>query len=151
MKEKIKNHILVILMYTTVFLTGVSGSYLYRFMQQEKEYILYIGLNDKDTYEPRITTEEAKELVSAICTQYADGYTLLEAEGAWVDEKEILTNENTLVYFFRGADRSAVDRIMDEVIKNLNQNAIILEERSSSYTFYYGKQEYGDYYDKNRE
>lgn len=149
MKEKLKNHALVLLMYTTVFLTGVSGSYLYRCMQQEKEYVLYIGLNDKDSYEQHIATGEAKQLVNAICMQYVDGYTLMEAEGAWVDEQNIPTGENSLVYFFREADRDAVNRIMDEVIKALNQNAVLLEERDSSYTFYYGKQE--RYYDENRE
>lgn len=139
MKEKNKKHLLVLMMCMIVFITGIAGSYLYRCLQQEKEYVLYIGLNDKDTYEQLIETQVAKQLVSAICTRYVDGFTLMEAEGAWVDENKILTSENTLIYFFREADKDEVEQIMDEVMKILNQNSIMLEERSSSYTFYYGR------------
>lgn len=46
---------------------------------QEKEYVLYIGLNDKDTYEQCIETEEVKGLACAICIQYVDGHTLMVA------------------------------------------------------------------------
>lgn len=37
---------------------------------QEKEYILYIGLNDKDEYRQIISTEEAQEIINAICNDF---------------------------------------------------------------------------------
>lgn len=109
-------------------------------LEEAPEYTLYIGLNDKDEYCQLISTEEAKAIVDAICIQYVDGYTVMEARGAWADEKNILTQENTLVYYFREADEESLREIMNEVIEVLNQNTILLEKRTVSYT-YYGEEE----------
>lgn len=105
-------------------------------MEEAQEYTLYIGLNDKDEYRQLISTKEAKEIIDAICVEYVDGYTVTEAGGAWVDEKNTLTQENTLVYHFREADEEALKEIMDKVIAALNQNTILVEEQKVFYTYY---------------
>lgn len=106
--------------------------------QTDREYVLYIGLNDKDTYRQIIPTGEAIERIDTICVRYVDGYTLTEAQGGWVDEKGVMTQENTLVYYFRGADETEIKRIMDEVLRELNQNSILLEEKTVNYAYYSG-------------
>jgi len=106
---------------------------------ENAQYILYIGTNDKDTYEQIIPTDEAREIVNAICAKYVDGYTSDVCEGGWVDEKNILTEENTLVYTINGADETAIISIMDEVLTALNQNAVLAERRDVSSVFYRGK------------
>ena len=116
-------------------------------LEETSEYILYIGLNDKDEYRQLISTEEAKAIVDAICIQYVDGYTVMEARGAWADEKNILTQENTLVYYFRDADEESLREIMNEVIKVLNQNTILLEKQTAGYMYYDGEGE--AVYDEN--
>lgn len=108
-------------------------------LEEAPEYTLYIGLNDKDTYCQLISVEEAREIVDAICIRYVDGYTVMEAKGAWVDEKNILTQENTLVYLFREVDEESLKEIMNEIIKALNQNTILLEKQTAAY-IYYGKE-----------
>lgn len=108
-------------------------------LEEASKYTLYIGLNDKDEYNQLISTEEAKEIVDAICLQYVDGYTVMEAKGAWADEKDILTQENTLVYYFREADEASLREIMNEVIEVLNQNTILLEKQTVGYTYYSGE------------
>ena len=62
-----------------------EGSMLTEQMETGKKYVLYIGTNDKDTYEQVISTEEAREIVNEICIKYVDGYTASEAKGGWVD------------------------------------------------------------------
>ncbi|MBR0377646.1 MAG: hypothetical protein IJI04_04430 [Lachnospiraceae bacterium] len=52
-----------------------------------KQYVMYVGTNDKDTYQPEHTNEEARDIVDEICLKYFEGYTLQEAIGSWVDEK----------------------------------------------------------------
>jgi len=106
---------------------------------ENAQYILYIGTNDKDTYEQIIPTDEAREIVNSICAKYVDGYTSDVCEGGWVDEKNILTQENTLVYTINGADETAIISIMDDVLTALNQNAILVERRDVSGVFYHGK------------
>ena len=103
------------------------------------KYVLYIGLNDKDTYSQIIPTEEAKNTVNEICVKYVGGYTVYEAKGGWNDETGTLTEENTLVYHLNGVEEQDVISIMDEVLKALNQNSILLERYDLSYTYYNGK------------
>lgn len=100
------------------------------------KYVLYIGLNDKDTYSQIISAEEAKKIVNGICTKYVDGYTVTEANGGWVDETGTLTEEMSLVYTLSNVEESDVVSIMDEVITALNQNSILVERQDLSYTYY---------------
>ena len=102
------------------------------------QYTLYIGTNDKDTYEQKIPTEKAVEIVNGICAKYAEGWTMNYAEGGWVDENDILTQENTLVYTFAYTEEEVILSIMDEVLTALNQNAILVERRDFSSVFYGG-------------
>ena len=103
------------------------------------QYVLYIGTNDKDTYEQIIPTDEATEIVNNICAKYVEGYTVSDAKGGWVDENGVLTQENTLVYIISYADEADVTAIMDEVLTALNQNSILIERRNISSAFYNGK------------
>jgi len=102
------------------------------------QYVLYIGMNDKDTYEQIIPTDEVVEIVNAICAKHVGGWTMKHARGGWVDEKDVLTQENTLVYFIAWASESDVIAIMDEVLVALNQNSILIERRDISSVFYRG-------------
>ena len=105
------------------------------------QYVLHIGLNDKDTYEQIIPTDEAVNIVNAICAKYISGWTSSHARGGWIDEKAVLTQENTLVYFIAHAAEADVIAIMDEVLVALNQNAILVERRNVSSAFYRGRSE----------
>jgi hypothetical protein len=103
------------------------------------KYVLYIGLNDKDTYDQLIPTGEAKAIVNDICVKYMDGYTVSESNGGWVDETGTLTEETTLVYTLSGADESDVIQMMDDVLEALNQNSILVERQDLRCTYYSGK------------
>jgi hypothetical protein len=105
---------------------------------ESSSYTLYIGLNDKDSYEQIIPTETAQSIVNEISAKDVDGYTSDEAKGAWFDESDVLTEESTLVYTFIDVEESAVVAIMDEVLAALNQNSILLEKNSVLRLYYYG-------------
>lgn len=113
-----------------------EGSMLTEQMETGKKYVLYIGTNDKDTYEQVISTEEAREIVNEICIKYVDGYTASEAKGGWVDETDTLTQENTLVYAFYEVTEEQLVNIMEEILEALNQNAILVEKQEAIYTYY---------------
>lgn len=116
-----------------------SGS-LFNEETVETEYWMYIGLNDRDTYRQEIATEEAKVRLSRICATYVDGYTMFEAFGGWVDEQGVLTEELTLVCVFREATEEQMQAIMEEVLADFNQNAVLLERRSADAAFYNGNE-----------
>ena len=103
------------------------------------QYVMYVGTNDKDTYQPEHSQEEAREIVDQVCLKYFDGYTLQEATGAWTDETGEITHEYTLVCYFDDADKATVYRAADEVIEALNQNTVLIEEDEIFIDFYGGK------------
>ena len=109
-------------------------------VQQEsgtKQYVMYVGTNDKDTYKLEMTEAEAKDIVDRICLKYfPDGYTLQEATGAWTDETNKITHEYTLVCYFDGADIETVHKAADELIEKLNQNSVLIEEDTISIDYY---------------
>ena len=41
------------------------------------KYTLYLGLNDKDTYEQKTSTEDAIDKANKICAAHSGGYTQL--------------------------------------------------------------------------
>ncbi|MCR5121991.1 MAG: hypothetical protein K6B74_06185, partial [Ruminococcus sp.] len=92
------------------------------------QYVMYIGTNDKDTYKPEHTQDEAMKIVDEICLKYFDGYTLQEATGSWKDEKDIITHEYTIVCYFDDADKKTVYQAADDIIAALNQNTVLIEE-----------------------
>lgn len=127
----------VIVLY--LFQNPLSASSAFPESEPTMRYTLYIGTNDQDTYTQLISLEEAKETVNEICGKYVEGYTVTEAEGGWVDETGTLTEEETLVYSFTGISEEALTSIMDEVLKELNQNSILVETSNVYHRYYYGK------------
>ena len=101
------------------------------------QYVLYIGLNDRYTYEQIIPTDKALEIVNEIFVRHVGGYTVHHAFGGWLDEYGVFTQENTLVYTILYASREQIYAIMDEVLVALNQNSILVERRVT-YSFFYG-------------
>lgn len=106
--------------------------------QTGEKYLLYIGLNDKDTYRQEKSTDEARDIIDSICVKYTDGYTVFEATGGWTDETDAFTSENTLVYAFYDISKEQLIKIMDEVLTQLNQNSILVETQKVCYTYYFG-------------
>ena len=134
------NTLAVVFIMLYIFIPSDSDGGVLGFESAENgQYILYIGTNDKDTYEQIIPTDEAVEIVNGICAKYAEGWTMNHATGGWVDEKDVLTQENTLVYTFAYIKESDIATIMDEILTALNQNAILVERRDVSSVFYGGR------------
>ena len=104
------------------------------------QYVMYIGTNDKDTYKPKFTNEEAFEIVDKICLKYFEGYTIQEATGSWIDEKNNPTHEYTIVCIFDDADRDMVYKTADEILEVLNQNTVLIETSEITIDYYSGIQ-----------
>lgn len=100
------------------------------------KYTMYVGLNDKDTYEQIIPTDEAKSVIDRICLRYVDGYTIQDANGVWADETGKSTHENTIVCYFSDTDSDTIYKIADEIIENLNQNTVLIETNHVETDFY---------------
>lgn len=102
------------------------------------KYTMYVGLNDKDTYTQLVPTEEAERKVSSIALKHVDGFTAFSAKGAYKDDKGVITNENSLVFEFYSVTEEQMRAVVDEVLKELNQNSVLIEKKKVNSKFYEG-------------
>ncbi len=116
-----------------------SDKFLGEDIEKTTKYTLYIGTNDKDTYSQLIPLDKAKDIVNNICIKYTGGYTQYDVKGAWADEKNNITNEDTLVYELYDISEEQLKNIMDETLEKLNQNSILMEINDSEHIYYDGK------------
>ena len=107
----------------------------------DTEYVMYVGTNDKDTYQLEITLEEARIIVhNTMMDHFPDGFTMHDATGVWRDEKKVVTLEYSFVCILEKAEKSEVYKAADELLIALNQSTIlVVENYASSVNFYTGK------------
>ena len=107
----------------------------------ETEFTMYVGTNDKETYQLEMTKEEAKNIVhNTLMDHFSDGFTMHEADGVWRDEKNVVTLEYTFVCVLEKVERKEVYLAADELLVALNQSTIlVVENAAKSVNFYQGK------------
>ena len=105
---------------------------------EQTKYVLYIGTNDKDTYQQEIPYDECVQKVTETCTRYVGGCTLSEANGYWTDDSGEITKEQSIECILEDVTEEQVHQIADEVLKELNQNSILIETQGVTSEFYAG-------------
>lgn len=108
--------------------------------KRDIEYTMYVGTNDKETYQLEMTKEEAKAIVhNTLMDHFSDGFTMYEANGVWRDEQRVITLEYTFVCVLEKVDRTEVYKTVDELLVSLNQSTILVVENDAySVNFYQG-------------
>ncbi len=102
------------------------------------KFTLYIGTIDRDAHSQIIPTSEAIEIVNRICAKHVKGYTVIDAEGGWIDEDGAFLQENTLIYIFLDTSKEHLIPFMEEACAALNQNSILVESNGITGTFLRG-------------
>ncbi len=102
------------------------------------QYVMYIGTNDKDTNEPYGTAEEAKSKVDEVLTKYFEGFTIQEANGGWVNDDGSVAHEYTVVVLLSDTTLDMVHQASDDLIKEFNQSAILIQANETTTEFYSG-------------
>lgn len=92
-----------------------------------EKFILYVGLNDKDTKMQKINTLEAYKIVNNIVMQYTNGATIYEANGIYKHNDGKIVIEKTLRIELMFIDREIVNKIIDILKRVLNQESIVLQ------------------------
>lgn len=94
-----------------------------------EKYTLYVGLNDKDKKVQLISTLEAYKICNNILLQYTDGATIFEANGIYKHEDGDFTIEKTLRIELLLTTKTIVDKIVADLKKALNQEAIVIQRQ----------------------
>ena len=106
---------------------------------EQAKYTLYIGTNDRDTYQQEIPYDECVEKVTEICMRHTGGCTLAQATGYWADDTGAITSEQSIQCILEDVTLEQVHEIADEVLEALNQNSILIETQGVTSEFYAGQ------------
>ena len=100
------------------------------------KYILYVGLNDKDTKTQKIDTLSAYNLTNNILLNYVEGATITQSKGIYKHNNGNVVIENTLVIELLFTDKTTVETIAKELKMALNQESIAIQKQTiESYLF----------------
>lgn len=105
--------------------------------QQDVQYVLYLGTNDKDSNELVFAPEEALRQAEAILRDCFDGYTIQEATGRWIDG-ETEYQEYTQVIYLSDTSLEDVHRAADRILEVFHQSAVLIQANQTVTEFYGG-------------
>ncbi len=103
--------------------------------EQDIQYVMYLGTNDKDTDEPVFTPEAAQERAEEILIDHFGGYTIQEAHGGWIDG-DTEYQEYTLVIYLSDTTEDAVHSAADELIEVFHQSSVLIQTNPTTTEFY---------------
>ena len=93
-----------------------------------KKFILYVGLNDKDTKTQKIGLIDAYKTIENIIIPKTNGYTISEALGYYRHEDGTITTEKSLRVEMLFVDRPLVIDVCKTLKMAFNQESIAVEE-----------------------
>ena len=105
---------------------------------KDVQYVLYLGTNDRDTDEPVLPPEEAKEQLKDILIRRFGGYTITEANGGWVGDDGTEYQEYTLVIYLSDTTLEDVHSLCDELINAYSQSSVLIQTNETTTEFYSG-------------
>lgn len=91
-----------------------------------RKYVLYVGLNDKDSGTQLVSLEQARERLNSVAASHVGGFTVFQGHGFWTGGDR-LDREETLVYVFYDAAEAQITAVADAMLTEMNQSAILVE------------------------
>lgn len=105
----------------------------------EVQYVLYLGLNDKDSHEPVMTRSEAKDVLEDILLQRFGGYTIQEASGGWVDVDGAVFREDSLAIYLSEVSEAETHALAQRLMEVFHQRTILIQANRTHTEFYSGQ------------
>lgn len=94
----------------------------------EEKITLYIGLFDKDTKKQEVDTKQAFNIINNILLQYTEGATVYLGDGIYKHIDKTTVIEKNIIVILYDVTRATLKKIVKEVKKSLNQEAILVEK-----------------------
>lgn len=106
--------------------------------EPDVQYVMFVGTNDKDSYEPYGTPEEVKAKMDEVLTRHFEGFTIQDAMGGWTNENGTVDHEYTVVVLLSDTTADKVHAAADDLIREFNQSAILIQTNMTQTEFYSG-------------
>ena len=101
-----------------------------------KKVTMYIGLNDKDTKQQKISTIEAYKMCQNVFADFFGGSTIFDGKGTYTHENGEMVFENTLVCIVYTDNMDNVKKAATTIKTVLNQESIAIEVTESNSFFF---------------
>ena len=98
-------------------------------------FTIITGLNDKDTKQQEITTEQAEKTISEIILKYADGATLTRCNGIYKHIDGAIIIEQSIKVEIAGISTEKALKIAGRIKSALNQESIYFSKTSEEINF----------------
>ena len=105
--------------------------------EEDTQYVLYLGTNDKDTNLPVFDKDTSMEKAKEILINHFGGYTIQEANGGWVDG-ETTYQEYTLVIYLSDTTLNEVHLAAKDMINVFHQSSVLIQANKTVTEFYAG-------------
>lgn len=93
-----------------------------------EKFILYVGLNDKDTKKQEISTQKAIDIICKIlASQGITDLTLQQATGIYTHQDGTKTTETSLIITMLFIEKIQISNAISDIKTMLNQEAVVLE------------------------
>lgn len=117
---------------------GILDKKLKKIEEQTKDhrYLLYLGLQDKDTGVEKYSEDEAIKILNEICSKYLRGYNIRKSTGFWTDDNNQTVDEKSLVISFNFIEENKVHVLADEIVETFNQECVFIEDYHLTTEFY---------------
>lgn len=137
--EMKKNRILIIILLVLVLLSlGLNVYVIAKVKSQTDAYTLYIGTNDKDSYQAEIPITDSLAKIKNLCGKYFSDFTVGLATGSWQDGKGKISSEKTIELIIYDEDIDSIHKLADDVIKELNQSTVLIVKSKAGVEYYDG-------------
>ena len=73
-----------------------------------------------------------------VLTDHFEGFTIQEANGGWTNEDGTVDHEYTIVILLSDTTPEKVHAAADDLIREFNQSAILIQANETMTEFYYG-------------
>ena len=101
-----------------------------------EKYILNIGLNDKNTKKQELKTADALKIIKkTLFNNGVEGYTIYNGFGLYKHDNGAITQEKTVIIEFIYIQESLIDKIIELLKKELNQESILKQKQELKIEF----------------
>ena len=107
--------------------------------EKDIQYVMYLGTNDKDSYEPYGEPDAVKAKVDEVLIRHFEGFTIQEANGGWTNEDGTVSHEYTVVILLSDTTAEKVHAAADDLIRAFNQSSVLIQANETTTEFYSGK------------
>ena len=97
-------------------------------------YTVYIGMNDKDSYEQLIDTDVITNIIRNVCKGYRVSFSACMQQGGYIGNDGVYVQEKSVALKIIGPSEKDINEIAADLCCFLNQEAVLIEKQKS--TFY---------------